>query len=107
MCEKYCTKSIYIIIHDNIIESLIIAKESYIKNNLKDKYNHTQKAIELIFELEELITETNLAEKKLYRNLYLDLNIFLVKGEINKINSVIKQIKKQKKLILAIECKNF
>ena len=104
--KHFCNKYIYIAIHDDIIKSLIIAKESYIKNNLKDKYHYTEKAIDLIFKFKESATEINIDSKELYRNLYLDLNIFLIKGDINKINSVIIQLKELKKLILEMEYKN-
>lgn len=87
-------KSLYIVIHDSVIDLLITSKEC--TSQIRDKYCYIQKAINLIFHFQETIAFNNQDYSKhlssTYMEIFLELNKCLVKEDDVKIDNLINKV---------------
>ncbi len=83
--------SVYIAIHANIINSLMLLKQAFIERKIRTKYFYTEKSINLIMRFIDIVKlrmdKCDLT--KLYTELYLNINSLLITNDRCKINFVI------------------
>jgi hypothetical protein len=94
MRHKEFSISVYIAIHDNIINSLKLSKQAFIERIVRQKYFYIEKSINSIIQFIDIVKfrMDKFDVTKRYKTIYMNINSLLIKNDPFKIDFVIYEL---------------